>query len=129
MSDLLHTAMVTQTKEPGKETDSTREGGTRTLTGMEKLAIDEQDRRLGAAIRREPSHEGRVNALTGSYGADQTADIRVSPNEAAIVPAGAHDTHNDRSRQTDDSNEWHLVKDRMRRTRIHESTGGIVLPH
>jgi hypothetical protein len=121
--------MAAQTKAPGKETDSTREGGTRTLTGMEKLFIDEEDRRLGAAIRREPSHEGRVNALTGSYGADQTADIHAPPVEAAIAPACAHDTHDDRSRQTDDSNDWHHVKGRMRKTRIHESTGGIVLPH
>jgi hypothetical protein len=120
--------MVAQTKEPGKATDPTREGGTRTLTGMDKVLIDDEDRRLGAAIRRVSSHEGRVNALTDRYG-DQTADIHAPPDEAAIVPDSAHDTNDDRSRQTDDSNEWRQVKGRVRKTRSHESTGGIVLPH
>jgi hypothetical protein len=110
---------------------SPKGGGTRNLTGMEKRRLDEKDRRPGAAIRGESSHEGRVNALTGRYGVDKAAGTPAPPDEAAIVSDITRDTDDDRSasQATMDSNEWSHVKGRVRKTRRHESTGGIVLPY
>jgi hypothetical protein len=65
---------------------------------MEKMRLDEEDRRLGAAIRGESSHEGRVNALAGRYGVDMAARAPdATPDEAAIVSDITRDTDDDRS--------------------------------
>jgi hypothetical protein len=46
------------------------------------------------------------------------------PDEVTNDPG---DTHNDRPHQKDASLEWQLVKDRTRKLRNQQSTGGIVL--
>jgi hypothetical protein len=142
LPDPSHTAAGAQTKvgtqatsrtEAAPDTlDSRKGGGPRNLTGMEKMRLDEEDRRLGAAIRGESSHEGRVNALTGRYGVDKAACAPdAPPDEAAIVSDITRDTDDDRSasQATMDSNDWRTVTGRVRKTRSYESTGGIVLPH
>jgi hypothetical protein len=80
------------------------------FTGMEKMPLHEEDRRLGASIRGKSSHEGRVNAVTDVHGGNTDADVAPNdtPDEAVIVSDITRNTDDDHtaSHTTADSNEW-----------------------